>query len=387
MQLATRRFKPTSLLPTNKTNVFLKPVSTPVIPSTKPHNTGIRPLDMSLHSVRSARATINQVAQEAGVSKASVSRYISGDRQLLSDALALRIEHAIEKLGFQPNQMARGLKRGRSRLIGMLVADMLNPYSVAVMHGVEMACRRHGYSLIVCNTDRDDLQEERHIAALQSYNVEGLIVNTLGHHPRELQQLHREMPMVLLDRKLEGLDADLVGLDNVQAIRLGLEHLIDRGYRDLLMVTEELDGTSSREERARTFMHYLANRSGLRGRVSSAAGLSVALQEQIAYFLSDKGQGPKAIMAANGIAALAVTKSLRQLGYRTFESVGLIALDDLDWYPLVGDGITAIAQPTHALGVAALEYLLERLRGDLSGSKTLVLPAELILRGSTPAQR
>jgi LacI family kdg operon repressor len=134
-------------------------------------------------------------------------------------------------------------------------------------------------------------------------------------------------------------------------------------------------------------MHYLANRSGLRGRVSSAAGLSVALQEQIAYFLSDKGQGPKAIMAANGIAALAVTKSLRQLGYRTFESVGLIALDDLDWYPLVGDGITAIAQPTHALGVAALEYLLERLRGDLSGSKTLVLPAELILRGSTPAQR
>jgi LacI family kdg operon repressor len=92
-------------------------------------------------------------------------------------------------------------------------------------------------------------------------------------------------------------------------------------------------------------------------------------------------------MAANGIAALAVTKGLRELGYRTFESVGLIALDDLDWYPLVDDGITAIAQPTHALGVAALEYLLERLRGDVSSSRTLALPAELVVRGSTPARR
>lgn len=342
---------------------------------------------MPLQSMRPPRATINQVAQEAGVSKASVSRYISGDRQLLSDALALRIERAIEKLGFQPNQMARGLKRGRSRLIGMLVADMLNPYSVAVMHGVETACRRHGYSLIVCNTDRDDLQEERHLNALQSYNVEGLIVNTLGHHPRELQQLHRELPMVLLDRKLDGLDADLVGLDNTQAIRLGLEHLLERGYRDLLMVTEDLDGTSSREERARTFIHYLSPRTDVRGRVSSSAGFSAALLEQLAHFLSDTNHGPKAIMAANGIAALAVTKGLRELGYRTFESVGLIALDDLDWYPLVGDGITAIAQPTHALGVAALEYLLERLRGDVSSSRTLALPAELVVRGSTPARR
>ncbi|HBO5232192.1 TPA: LacI family DNA-binding transcriptional regulator [Pseudomonas aeruginosa] len=171
------------------------------------------------------RVTINQVAEAAGVSKASVSRYIGGDRQLLADATARRIERAIDQLDYRPNQMARGLKRGRTRLIGMLVADILNPYSVAVMHGVETACREHGYSLVVCNTDRDDEQERHHLAALQSYNVEGLIVNTLGHHPGELRALHRELPMGALyhhfgDKK--GLLAAVVQqIDDEMNLRLG----------------------------------------------------------------------------------------------------------------------------------------------------------------------
>ena len=183
------------------------------------------------------RVTMLDVAEHAGVSKASVSRFIGDDRALLSDAIALRIEQAISELGYRPNQMARGLKRGRTRLIGMLVADIRNPYSIAVMHGVETACRAHGYSLVVCNTDRDDEQESQHLAALRSYNIEGLIVNTLGHHPEQLRDLHREMPMVLVDRKVEHLHSDLVGLDNPAAVRMAVEHLEQQGYRERLGLT------------------------------------------------------------------------------------------------------------------------------------------------------
>lgn len=325
-----------------------------------------------------SRVTMLDVAERAGVSKASVSRFIGDDRALLSDAIALRIEQAISELGYRPNQMARGLKRGRTRLIGMLVADIRNPYSIAVMHGVETACRQHGYSLVVCNTDRDDEQERQHLAALRSYNIEGLIVNTLGHHLDQLLQLQQEMPLVLVDRKVEPLHSDLVGLNNAAAVRIAVEHLQQQGYRDVLLVSEAADGTSSRLERQASFKAEIASRPGLTGAVLE---LDDALQSRLQAFLATPG--PKALFCANGIAALACTRALKASGCRLFEDVGLIALDDLDWYPLVGNGITALAQPTEAIGASAFDCLLKRLRGDDAPRRTLDFLPELIIRGST----
>ncbi len=325
-----------------------------------------------------SRVTMLDVAERAGVSKASVSRFIGDDRALLSDAIALRIEQAISELGYRPNQMARGLKRGRTRLIGMLVADIRNPYSIAVMHGVETACRQHGYSLVVCNTDRDDEQERQHLAALRSYNIEGLIVNTLGHHLDQLLQLQQEMPLVLVDRKVEPLHSDLVGLNNAAAVRIAVEHLQQQGYRDVLLVSEAADGTSSRLERQASFKAEIASRPGLTGAVLE---LDDALQSRLQAFLTTPG--PKALFCANGIAALACTRALKASGCRLFEDVGLIALDDLDWYPLVGNGITALAQPTEAIGASAFDCLLKRLRGDDAPRRTLDFLPELIIRGST----
>nr|WP_194733747.1 LacI family DNA-binding transcriptional regulator [Pseudomonas fluorescens] len=325
-----------------------------------------------------SRVTMLDVAERAGVSKASVSRFIGDDRALLSDAIALRIEQAIEQLGYRPNQMARGLKRGRTRLIGMLVADIRNPYSIAVMHGVETACRQHGYSLVVCNTDRDDEQERQHLAALRSYNIEGLIVNTLGHHLEQLLELQREMPLVLVDRKVEPLHSDLVGLDNPAAVRMAVEHLEQQGYRQLLLVSESADGTSSRVERLDSFKAEIARRPSLTGVVLELDG---HLETGLQAFLTKTG--PKAVFCANGVATLACTRALKALGCNLFDDVGLIALDDLDWYPLVGNGITALAQPTEAIGASAFDCLLKRLRGDDAPTRTLDFLPQLIIRGST----
>ncbi|SMQ23525.1 transcriptional regulator, LacI family [Pseudomonas helmanticensis] len=327
-----------------------------------------------------SRVTMLDVAEHAGVSKASVSRFIGDDRSLLSDAIARRIEQAIAELGYRPNQMARGLKRGRTRLIGMLVADIRNPYSIAVMHGVETACRAHGYSLVVCNTDRDDEQERQHLALLRSYNIEGLIVNTLGHHRDELDELKREMPLVLVDRKVDGLDSDMVGLNNPQAVEMALTHLEQRGYRDVLLVTEPYDGTSSRIERVSSFQRQVGQREDIRGAVLETGS---NLANDLQTFLNTPDSGSKALFCANGVAALACTLALREIGCRLFEDVGLIALDDLDWYPLVGSGITALAQPTQEIGARAFECLLRRLRGNNEVAQVVDFAPVLIERGST----
>ncbi|WP_213880531.1 LacI family DNA-binding transcriptional regulator [Pseudomonas sp. dw_358] len=319
------------------------------------------------------------VARHAGVSKASVSRFIGDDKALLSDAIALRIEKAIDTLGYRPNQMARGLKRGRTRLIGMLVADIRNPYSIAVMHGVETACRRHGYSLVVCNTDRDPAQESLQLSALRSYNVEGLIINTLGRDVAELQELQRELPMVLIDRKVAQLPGDLVGLDNTDAVHQAVAHLHERGYTQLAMVSEPADMTSSRIERIDAFRRLTQGAPVLE--------LGEQLPARLGEFLRAAGGGPKALFCANGVATLACTLALRAHSPTALDDVGLIALDDLDWYPLVANGITALAQPTASIGVQAFDCLFERLHGSHEPVQTFDFPAQLIVRGSTPFRR
>jgi LacI family kdg operon repressor len=203
-------------------------------------------------------------------------------------------------------------------------------------------------------------------------------VNTLGHHLDQLLELQQEMPLVLVDRKVEPLHSDLVGLDNPAAVRMAVEHLQQQGYRDVLLVSEAPDGTSSRLERVNGFNAEITSRPGLTGAVVELDG---ELNTHLQTFLAKAGR--KAVFCANGVAALACTRALKALGCNLFADVGLIALDDLDWYPLVGNGITALAQPTEAIGASAFDCLLKRLRGDREPLRTLDFLPELIVRGST----
>jgi LacI family kdg operon repressor len=161
---------------------------------------------------------------------------------------------------------------------------------------------------------------------------------------------------------------------------MALAHLEERGYRDVLMVTEPFDGTSSRIERVGSFKVQIEQRAAMTGAVVETGS---ELTSHLKTFLNTPGIGPKALFCANGIAALATTHALLDLQCHLFEDVGLIALDDLDWYPLVGSGITALAQPTVEIGASAFECLLKRLRGDDGPVRTLDFSARLIVRGST----
>ncbi|MDX1713533.1 MAG: LacI family DNA-binding transcriptional regulator, partial [Halomonas venusta] len=202
----------------------------------------------------SSRATLIEVAKLAGTSKTSVSRYFGSERERLTAKLQSQIEQAANTLGYQPNLMARGLKGGGSRLLGMLVADIRNPFSVAAVHGVEQAARAHGYSLIVCNTDNDPEQEQTQLASLAAYQVEGLIINAAGQPEPQLQALMRSgIPLVLLDREVRQLDAEVIGLDNTQAIDMALDHLVQQGYRSVLYVSEAPEHASARQERLKRF--------------------------------------------------------------------------------------------------------------------------------------
>lgn len=210
--------------------------------------------------------------------------------------------------------MARGLKRGRTRLIGMVVVDILNPYSVAVLRGVEAACQQHGYTLILCNTGNDEQREKQSLAALRSYSIEGLIVNTQGRNIKSLELQHAVIPIVLIDRRIEGLDFDLVGLDNVQAGRLATAHLIAQGYDAVAFVAPPLAGVSSRAMRAEGFLAAIAEHDACHGEV-----LEVDLDEQSAVdarvrqFIMQWPGRRVALLASNGMVTLELALMLQRL--------------------------------------------------------------------------
>jgi LacI family kdg operon repressor len=335
---------------------------------------------------RKGKATIRDVAQDAGVSKTTVSRYIGGEFSALSDATRLRIEQSIARLGYRPSQMAQGLKGGRSRLIGMLVADVMNPYSVAVLHGAEALCRANGYTLVLCNTGNDDACEVLSLQALRSHQVEGLIVHTMGRvSPLLAEMVSSGVPVVLVDRRLPGVMADMVGLDNTAATHQGTQHLLDAGFDDIAWVTEPVQGRSSREERQTAFWSMLAARHGASGRVIELPALQdeAVLDALVSGFLQDGSGRRKALLAASGVVTLQLVLALRRLAVELPRQVGLLGFDELPWASVAGPGISTLAQPTDAIGHAAMSCLFERIAGRQEAVREIRFPASLIVRGST----
>jgi LacI family kdg operon repressor len=334
-----------------------------------------------------SRATIADVAREAGVSKATVSRFLNHREKLLSPEIATRVEAAVAALGYSPSPMAQALKRGRSRLIGLVVADITNPFSVAVLRGAEKACQEAGYLVMLFNLGNQSEREREAIEALASYRVEGFILNTLGGDPHAAGEMVRHgKPAVLVDRKHAALQADFVSLDNAGAVRQAVDHLVGNGYRHLLHVTEPIANVSSRAERAAAFLSA-ASRHG-----TACAGGVLELQESngdeaLLQALRDlkrrAGRKAPAVLASNAVVTLRVAAAVARLGWTFGQDIGFLGIDETEWAPLIGPGLTTIAQPTDDIGRVAASCLLERIGGRHWPPRQILLEGRLVPRASS----
>jgi len=336
---------------------------------------------------RPGRATIADVAKAAGVSKATVSRFLNHRERLLSPDIAARVEAAVAQLAYTPSPMAQALSHGRSRLIGLIVADITNPYSVAVLRGAEKACQDAGYLVMLFNLGNDIDREREAIDALTGYQVDGFILNTLGRGAGlvDADALHGK-PAVLVDRRHAGMHTDFVSLDNVAAMRAACGHLVERGYRELLYITEPLKGVSSRRERTAAFGGCVsAHEPRVAGEVyectgDDSEGLDAALR---ALHKRAKRGKRAAVLAGNAVVTLRVAAAMARLGLQFGSDIGFVGFDDPEWAPLIGPGLSAIAQPTDEIGRVAAVCLLERLRGLEGPARQLLLPGSLVVRGSS----
>ena len=239
-----------------------------------------------------------------------------------------------------------------------------------------------GYSVIVDAVFASRCEREA-IEALSSYQVDGFILNTLGGEARAVAEAARHgKPVVLVDRRHPGMQADFVSLDNAGAARMGVQHLVDTGHKNLLYVSEPLKGVSSREERAAAVLACAAeqgrriNAAVLESAADDTTGLDAALRRL-------RGRARPAVFCGNAVISLRVAAAAARLGWQLGHDLGLIGFDETEWAPLVGPGLSTLAQPTDELGRHATRCLLERLQGLAPPPRQILLPAQLVVRGST----
>lgn len=330
-------------------------------------------------------ATIKDVAAKAQAGKTSISRYLNGEFHLLSDNLRQRIESAIRELNYRPNQMARSLKHGRTGLIGLIIADIGNPFSVEVLKGVEAESIKQGFMTVVCNADNSIERECQFIQLLKGYRVDGLIINSAGVNEQFIEVLKETtLPFVLLDRKIDNFPSDMVGLDNPASAQMAFNHLIEQGFEAICFVTEPIVYNSARQERLQTFQALSQSHQHIQSEFHQVTLPDPAkLEAIVADFCTAHRGMRKVIVAANGVLTLQLAYVMNKQGLRWGTDIGFLSFDNLEWAALAGQGVTSVSQPTAEMGHKAVECLLEKLENPDKPPMQYLFNGELLIRKST----
>jgi DNA-binding LacI/PurR family transcriptional regulator len=332
------------------------------------------------------RTTIEDVAREAGVSIATVSRYVNGHRDAIAPTTQARVQEAIERLSYRPDLAARSLKTGKTGLIGVILSNIAHPYWSTVLAGVEEACQRAGYCAIVSSASDKYEIENRYLHLFLNHRVDGLLLNPAVADPAMVAAWSTlRCPVVALDRTLPGLPFDLVAMDNLFGARLAIEHLLALGHQRIGFVSWEIQDLSNREERLRGYqdaMEAAGHRNDDRLVRFARDGWQDGVLQAIS--LLEQTPRPTAIFSASALLNLQILVSIKQSGLRVPEDVSVVGYDESPWDPLLDPPLTTVATPARRLGVVATERLLGLVCGTSDeDSREVRLKPELIVRAST----
>jgi DNA-binding LacI/PurR family transcriptional regulator len=332
-----------------------------------------------------ARPTIYDVAREAGVSTATVSRALNDTGQI-APATRLAIEEAVERLGYRPNTIARSLVTKSTQTIAFLLPDITNPFYAALVAGIQQSALASGHTMLLCMTGGDAGQEEEYLSLLRAKQVDGALVDGLVVPPDRIARFVEDgFPIVCLDRDVKSQSVPLVQVDNKRGARMATEHLIELGHRRIAHVAgaPELGISAERQKGYRDALaaagvdhdpHLVAT-----GRFTEDGGYEAtrSLLESSADFT--------AVFAANDLSAIGTINALAEGGRRVPEDVSVIGFDDLRLSAYTSPPLTTIRQPAVEIAEQATEILIGLINGRRAPKLRYLLEPTLVVRSSTAA--
>ncbi|WP_408620904.1 LacI family DNA-binding transcriptional regulator [Celerinatantimonas sp. YJH-8] len=329
------------------------------------------------------RVVLSDVAKLAGVSKATVSRYLNHSLSL-PEGTARRIEKAIKETHYQRNTLARRLSKGGSETIGLVIPDITNPFFAQLADAVEAATARHGYSLVLCISRNDAAKECQFIQWLDSRQVDGLlfITNKADINSQLKALVHQRRDIVLIDENIQDTELSKVFSDNFQGGYLATKNLIAAGHRHIAYIGGP-KYLKSVKERFEGYRHALTEAQlpyhefwTFYGDYERSFGMQATLE-----FMAQP-QRPTAVFAASDYIAFGVLDGLKYLKLNAPESLSLAGYDDASFADLLTPRISTVRQPFELMGKTAVDILFAQMNAPEQNFQQIILPVEWIERDS-----
>lgn len=330
-------------------------------------------------SNRNGSITLVDVARAAGVSLKTASRVLNESSELRPETAA-RVREAMNKLGYQPNEMARGLKAKRSVAIAMIAPNLADPFTATAVQAVQDVAREHGHVVIMATSGGDVALEESELRAMARRQIDGVVLIAASSNESSLKLFHaNEVPVVVFDEPICGEDIDTITVTNRKSAYEATEHLLKHGNRKILAVG------------ARPHLFTCAERvAGYRAAVrkSGAKPIELLVQHEreltadiLAPFVSG-ADSVDAIFSLNWVCTMLVLRGLNTLKKRIPKDIAFISFDDFELAELIPPGLTVVRQPTREMGHRAAKILFENIEGKKHSPRNIVLSTEFIVRGS-----
>ena len=327
-------------------------------------------------------ASIYDVARESGVSVFTVSAVVN-KKAHVGKRLRERVEAAIRKLNYRPNLIARSLAKRQTHTIGMIVPDISNPFFPMVVRGAEDAAQKHGYNLLLCNSDDILDKEERAVELLLSKRVDGiLLTKAAGDFRPPVRQMIKEVdiPFVLVMRTYPVLTNDAVITDDYQGAYEAVCHLARAGRQRIGLVSGPLK-ISNAKERWQGF-HDALKAEGLPYDSKLVIEGDYRIESGFRAGHALLSHRPDGIYVANHLMTIGLLKAAEEIGLSCPEDFGLVSFDDYPWLSIFRPRLTTVELPKHQLGSEAAELLIQRITGDTSKAVVRKLQPELRVRES-----
>lgn len=317
-------------------------------------------------------ATIKDIAQKTGLGLATISSYLNGGN--VREKNRIKIEQAIDELHYEVNEVARGLKTNRTKMVGIIIPELNNIFCAEIITEVEDVLRGYGYATMICDCRTDVKREKEAVEFLKKRRVDGVIVMPSGNEGKHFAGLMKAgIPVVLLDRQLEGVDCDCVLVDNLNGAKEAVSRLIEAGHRKVGIITGPEHVFTAKE---RLMGYYEALKEAgvpieqnlISHNEYTIAGGILGLRE-----LVRSNTDMTAVFVANYELTMGVVIEANELGLRIPEELSVIGFDNVEFARACVPRLSIVSQPTKVIAKEVSEALLRRLDADSGQSESEII--------------